>query len=1053
MADGNALVTYDTIVDPSTGKTIRVPSIVVHPPNTATTTTPARNAPPTTPMPAQPVQQGNPPSSNALVLTQPVQQSNAPSANALVRLAQPNEVNDSVTGGIRMLDNSEFSPQSARDPTQALSDAALSQALENKASAARIGGATRMGPDNVPVKADGATILDYLHTMLRMPQAMATGVANMVQSGATLPGDVAAGKVPAYGDTGELNPELIQRSLDLTGLMASGTFGGVPEGAIGSGAVRPIIKSKTGQEFQITKEPYIDDRTIYKAVDDEGNEVGMAITGGQRSKNYVTDVGVKKPYRRQGIATGLYDFIEKDTGQKLQPATYQTDEGKAFWKSRGTDLFAGGKGSAPVAGLIASDRLAPPFYSTLDRAVESAPLAKAPAEQWLGTLQNMPGVKGEEFDWRGLGQYLNDNKGKVLTKQDVMGRLSQNPVEVKEVMKGGAQTYGQSQFAEDEADSLLDNWHQNFEEENGRPATIDESAAARQEIIDDIRANPADYDAEEGVRGTKYSEYQLPGGDNYREMLFTLPTDKGSPTRQQFRLLDAEGNVQGAGDVTVAQRWRDRGLQPGQQIVQLQVPDIQAAERQGLFQSSHWDEPNVLAHVRMNDREISDASGSPQKTLFLEELQSDWHQKGRKEGYKGVNQPFDQAAAEKRFEELGYKFGSGRQPYTLAGEHVRPNDLPLEARTVFDSLINGSASNYSMVPDAPFKKTWPDMVLRRMVREAAEKGYDQIAWTDGATQADRYDLSKKIRSVMAFKNEDGTFHVEAMPQGARGDYDNIHLGDRLTKEQLVDNVGKELADKIASQEGPAHTYAGGDLRVGGEGMKAFYDQELPRRATKLFGKLGGKVEKKPMGQEGFDEYGPDYEKEGGIFTHVLRITPQMRDAALHQGFPLFSSGVPLPTSQPTVNRDYDVPAFAGSSNDAGTVYIDRHVPRSINIDGKSVDIAPFLATHETTEHKLMVEDGLSYADAHKQATAAERAQVEAAGIDWKSYEAHINGMLRTIEQEKLARTPPDLYLKPYHSADWGDKEQDIMRHRDQRNTHKLVPVSYNPFAKGEGNGS
>ena len=50
------------------------------------------------------------------------------------------------------------------------------------------------------------------------------------------------------------------------------------------------------------------------------------------------------------------------------------------------------------------------------------------------------------------------------------------------------------------------------------------------------------------------------------------------------------------------------------------------------FRSSHWDEPNVIAHARMNDRDVPDANGDPKRTLFLEgaPLGSDWHQKGRK---------------------------------------------------------------------------------------------------------------------------------------------------------------------------------------------------------------------------------------------------------------------------------------------------------------------------------------------------------------------------------------------------------------------------------------
>jgi hypothetical protein len=49
------------------------------------------------------------------------------------------------------------------------------------------------------------------------------------------------------------------------------------------------------------------------------------------------------------------------------------------------------------------------------------------------------------------------------------------------------------------------------------------------------------------------------------------------------------------------------------------------------------------------------------------------------------------------------------------------------------------------VPDAPFKKSWPLLAFKRILRMAAEEGYDAVAWTPGEVQADRYDLSKQVR--------------------------------------------------------------------------------------------------------------------------------------------------------------------------------------------------------------------------------------------------------------------------------------------------------------------
>jgi hypothetical protein len=54
------------------------------------------------------------------------------------------------------------------------------------------------------------------------------------------------------------------------------------------------------------------------------------------------------------------------------------------------------------------------------------------------------------------------------------------------------------------------------------------------------------------------------------------------------------------------------------------------------FRTTHFDQPNILAHMRVNDRTVDG-----KKTLFIEEIQSDWHQAGRK---KGINQAWTKKA-------------------------------------------------------------------------------------------------------------------------------------------------------------------------------------------------------------------------------------------------------------------------------------------------------------------------------------------------------------------------------------------------------------------------
>ena len=109
------------------------------------------------------------------------------------------------------------------------------------------------------------------------------------------------------------------------------------------------------------------------------------------------------------------------------------------------------------------------------------------------------------------------------------------------------------------------------------------------------------------------------------------------------------------------------------------------------------------------------------------------------------------------------------------------------------------------------------------------------------------------------------------------------------------------------------------------------------------------------------------------------------------------------------------------------MYIDRRVPRTIVVKGKKLDPSIPLRIHEQTEQRLMVGRGMSYEDAHKQATAAERDWVESHGYDWGHYEACMDGLLSSIEHENPKDPPVDLFLKPYPCREKKIIRRDIAR--------------------------
>jgi len=138
------------------------------------------------------------------------------------------------------------------------------------------------------------------------------------------------------------------------------------------------------------------------------------------------------------------------------------------------------------------------------------------------------------------------------------------------------------------------------------------------------------------------------------------------------------------------------------------------------------------------------------------------------------------------------------------------------------------------------------------------------------------------------------------------------------------------------------------------------------------------------------------------------------------------------TGKVTVNRDYDVPYLAGSSLDGKTVYIDKRVPHTLVIKGKSFDPAGALVAHEEAEHKAMM-GTKSYVAAHREnGLPAERKVVEAAGVSWPAYQEQMHKLAENVtEPEHPKNPPPDLYLKPYphREAEMLEHEQhDELRH-------------------------
>ena len=165
--------------------------------------------------------------------------------------------------------------------------------------------------------------------------------------------------------------------------------------------------------------------------------------------------------------------------------------------------------------------------------------------------------------------------------------------------------------------------------------------------------------------------------------------------------------------------------------------NVEGDNTQRDFVGGHYTEPNVIAHARVTERE--DANGVP--LALIEEIQSDWHQQGRKEGYRGEQFIFTPPRAEIQHDPNG----DARFPWRIMVDgqewnrttNERTAQVELEDRL---DTLEAQARTKAMrgVPQGPFQTSWPELAFKRMLRWAADRGYRRVAWVNAAEQSRRY---------------------------------------------------------------------------------------------------------------------------------------------------------------------------------------------------------------------------------------------------------------------------------------------------------------------------
>ena len=520
------------------------------------------------------------------------------------------------------------------------------------------------------------------------------------------------------------------------------------------------------------------------------------------------------------------------------------------------------------------------------------------------------------------------------------------------------EAYGED-YLEQEAQELLDQADIEFPDDP--PGSLDEyRIRAESNYYDDPIVRITDEKTGLVIQGRGDVGYDLfkneaEAGD-YRNKINTEPVGDLNEMEIQAQQYARENDlIKYESDITQYSRYTEPGGENYQEIV-LTVPNLnrQISPSNEVSPSHFPDDEGYLLHIRTKDRYVRNPSDptNQKKILYIEELQSDYAKKRDEFGLREGTDEYENAKkllmdARKEASEIAVKYGLQNVPFPMGQYRPLRNETtdsiyerfrqtrtergaeelgkyltsipPFEVMERLKELSRIDNINRKLInPDikeAPFVDSdnkWVQMSIKYMIKKAIDEGYDGIAWTSGDVQVARYpsayrsDILKLDITLLEKGVNDPNKPIYMVNEASGPGYSTLMSPRAVSENEIKKMFSEELANKIITDakeqfdvvelhgerflaQGTEQTlepsrnliYNNPAGQFTRQGMHNQYDRILPSNSKEVVKKLDKSAKVEVLEVGGFTE--GYYEDRLGII-----FTDKMKNKAQVSGQPLFT---------------------------------------------------------------------------------------------------------------------------------------------------------------------